>query len=181
VWPRHGGATIWLTGLPSSGKSTLAAALAARLRAERHQTQILDGDEVRAALSPELGFSRADRVANMIRLEFVARLLTLHGVKVIVASIAPYADARALVRKRHEAVGARYLEVYVSTPLHVCAQRDAKGLYAHQRTGRLSGLTGVDDVFEPPSAPDLEIDTSTLKEDTCFDLLVAHLTRTGLM
>jgi adenylylsulfate kinase len=174
------GATIWFTGLPSSGKSTLAAALAARLAAEGHRTQVIDGDVLRAALWPDLGFTRADRQANVLRIEFIAQLLTQHGVKVIVACIAPYLDVRAQVRKRHEDNGATYVEVHVSTPLSVCRQRDVKGLYARQAAGEIQNLTGVDGVYEPPTEPDVEIDTSSLDKSVCCDLLMAHLAKRGL-
>jgi adenylylsulfate kinase len=169
------GTTVWLTGLPSSGKSTLAIALAARLSGAGHRAQILDADVVRPALWPDLGFSRADRVANVLRIEYVARLLAQHGVTVIVACIAPYADVRAQVRRRHEDAGVEYVEVYVSTPLSVCRQRDVKGLYARQEAGELRGLTGMDDVYEPPSAPDVEIDTSYADEAECCDAIAAYL------
>lgn len=175
------GVTLWLTGLPSSGKSTLAEVLAARLRADGRRTQILDGDHIRDELSPGLGFSRADRRTNALRIEFLARLLVLHGVTVIVASIAPYADVRDMVRQRHEGAGAAYVEVYVSTPLSVCRERDVKGLYARQASGELTGLTGVDDDFEIPQAPDIEIDTSVADERACCDALVAHLVERGVI
>lgn len=173
--PKPRGTTVWLTGLPSSGKSTLAIALAARLSGDGHRAQIIDADVVRSALWPDLGFSRADRVANVLRIEYVARLLAQHGVTVIVACIAPYADVRAQVRRRHEDAGVEYVEVYVSTPLSVCRQRDVKGLYARQEAGELQGLTGIDDVYEPPQDPNVEIDTSCLDEAACCDLIAAHL------
>ncbi len=152
------GATIWLTGLPSAGKTTIARALANRLRGDGHRVEVLDGDEIREFLSAGLGFSREDRHTNVQRIGFVAQLLASHGVKVLVPVIAPYADSRETVRKRHEQHGTRYLEVHVATPVEVCSVRDVKGLYAKQAAGEISGLTGVDDPYEPPVAPDLRIE-----------------------
>ena len=153
------GATIWLTGLPSAGKTTIARALAGRLRDGGHRVEVLDGDEIREFLSAGLGFSREDRHTNVQRIGFVAELLASHGVKVLVPVIAPYADSREAVRKRHEQHGTSYLEVHVATPVEVCSVRDVKGLYAKQAAGEISGLTGVDDPYEAPLAPDLRIET----------------------
>ncbi|MFQ6143742.1 adenylyl-sulfate kinase [Streptomyces seoulensis] len=152
------GATVWLTGLPSAGKSTIARALAERLRPGR-RVEVLDGDEIRAHLSPGLGFSREDRVENVRRVGWLAQLLARNGVLAVVPVIAPYAEARREVRAAHEAAGTPYLEVYVATPLDTCAQRDVKGLYARRARGELTGLTGVDDPYEPPEEPELTVDT----------------------
>ncbi|PHQ48032.1 adenylyl-sulfate kinase [Streptomyces cinnamoneus] len=151
------GATVWLTGLPSAGKTTIARALAGRLRGVGGRVEVLDGDEVREFLSAGLGFSREDRFVNVERIGFVAQLLASHGVLVLVPVIAPYADAREAVRERHRVRGTGFVEVHVATPVEVCAVRDVKGLYARQAAGRLSGLTGVDDPYEVPVAPDLRI------------------------
>jgi adenylylsulfate kinase len=160
------GATVWLTGLPSAGKTTIARALAERLSAAGRRTEVLDGDEIRTFLSAGLGFTREDRHTNVQRIGFVAELLASHGVLVLVPVIAPYADSREAVRKRHEARGTAYAEVHVATPLDVCSQRDVKGLYARQAAGELTGLTGVDDPYEVPERPDLRIQTqgSTVEE-----------------
>ncbi|MEV5239741.1 adenylyl-sulfate kinase [Streptomyces cinnamoneus] len=151
------GATVWLTGLPSAGKTTIARALAARLRDEGRRVEVLDGDEIREFLSAGLGFSREDRDVNVRRIGFVAQLLASHGVTVLVPVIAPYADAREEVRGRHQAQGTGYVEVHVATPVDVCSARDVKGLYARQAAGELAGLTGVDDPYEVPADPDLRI------------------------
>ncbi|KUH38216.1 adenylyl-sulfate kinase [Streptomyces kanasensis] len=158
--PAGRGATVWLTGLPSAGKTTLARALAERLRAAGHRTEVLDGDEVREFLSAGLGFGRADRDTNVRRIGFVAELLASNGVKVLVPVIAPYADSRAEVRAHHRREGTPYVEVHVATPVEVCSERDVKGLYARQAAGEISGLTGVDDPYEEPDAPDLRLDTA---------------------
>ncbi|MFB8771287.1 adenylyl-sulfate kinase [Streptomyces broussonetiae] len=157
--PTTRGGTVWLTGLPSSGKTTLAQALASRLTREGHRVEVLDGDEIRTFLSAGLGFTREDRDTNVQRIGLVAEVLARNGILVLVPVIAPYEDSREAVRKRHEASGTPYLEIHVATPLQVCAVRDVKGLYAQARAGRLSGLTGVDDPYEPPRAPDARIET----------------------
>ena len=153
------GATVWLTGLPSAGKTTIAYELAGRLRAEGHRVEVLDGDEIREFISHGLGFSRADRHTNVQRIGFLAELLARNGVKALVPVIAPYADSREAVRKRHAESGTTYLEVHVATPVEVCSVRDVKGLYAKQASGELTGLTGVDDPYEAPGAPDLRIES----------------------
>ncbi|MFH0246460.1 adenylyl-sulfate kinase [Streptomyces sp. HK10] len=158
---RERGVTVWLTGLPSAGKTTIARALAGRLRDGGHRVEVLDGDEIREFLSAGLGFSREDRHTNVTRIGFVAQKLAANGVVVLVPVIAPYADSREAVRKRHQAEGTAFLEVHVATPVEVCSERDVKGLYARQAAGQLSGLTGVDDPYEAPAAPDLRIEAHT--------------------
>lgn len=149
------GCTLWLTGLPSAGKSTIAAGVAELVRVTGRPVQVLDGDEIRRRLTADLGFSRRDRDENVRRIGFVARMLAQNGVVVLVPVIAPYEAARRSVRDQHAEHGLAFVEAYVSTPVDVCAARDVKGLYAEQRTGRLSGLTGVDDPYEEPQSPDL--------------------------
>jgi adenylylsulfate kinase len=153
------GVTVWLTGLPSAGKSTVAYAVAAELTARGRRVEVLDGDAMRASLTAGLGFSRADRDTNVARIGYVAALLARHGVVVLAPVISPYAAARDAVRAGHAAVGVAFLEVHVATPVGECAARDVKGLYAKQRAGEISGLTGVDDPYEVPAAPDLRVDT----------------------
>ncbi|HLT61986.1 MAG TPA: adenylyl-sulfate kinase [Microlunatus sp.] len=177
-----GGATLWLTGLPSAGKSTIAHALAADLAAAGRRVQVLDGDEVRPYLSAELGFSKADRDRNVTRIGYVARLLAGHGVTVLVPVIAPYAETRAAVRRDHDEHGVRYAEVFVATSLEVAEARDVKGLYAKARKGELTGLTGLDDPYEPPTDAELVIDTAQVDLETSVRLgrsLVESLTADG--
>ncbi|MEU0403225.1 adenylyl-sulfate kinase [Streptomyces sp. NPDC006197] len=174
------GATIWLTGLPSAGKTTIAYELAGRLRDEGHRVEILDGDEIREFLSAGLGFTREDRHTNVQRIGFVAELLASHGVKVLVPVIAPYEDSREAVRKRHAAEGTPYVEVHVATPVEVCSVRDVKGLYAKQAAGELTGLTGVDDPYDEPQNPDLRIESHTQTVQESAAQLYALLTERGL-
>jgi adenylylsulfate kinase len=169
------GATLWFTGLPSAGKSTIAHALADRLRAQGRRVQVLDGDEVRPHLSAGLGFSRADRDINVARIGWVARLLASHGVVVLVPVIAPYAEARAAVRADHGAASVPFAEVYVSTSLAVAQDRDVKGLYAKARNGEISGLTGVDDPYEEPRSAELVLDTAEVDLETSVELSAALL------
>lgn len=174
------GATIWLTGLPSAGKTTIAHELAGRLRGEGHRVEVLDGDEIREFLSAGLGFSRADRHTNVQRIGFVAELLAANGVKALVPVIAPYTDSREAVRKRHQHEGSAYVEVHVATPVEVCSVRDVKGLYAKQAAGELSGLTGVDDPYEEPESPDLRIESHKQTVQESAAALHALLTERGL-
>jgi adenylylsulfate kinase len=178
--PRRPGSTIWLTGLPSSGKTTIARALAVRLGADGHRIELLDGDDLRKHLTADLGFSRDDRDTNVRRVGFVARLLARNGVTVLVPVIAPYAAARAEVRDEHQADGVAFVEVHVATPVEICADRDVKGLYAKQRSGEISGLTGVDDPYEAPQAPDLRLDTNGLTVDESAARVHAVLAGRGL-
>ncbi|MFF4535647.1 adenylyl-sulfate kinase [Streptomyces aureus] len=174
------GATVWLTGLPSAGKTTIAYELAGRLREEGHRVEVLDGDEIREFISAGLGFSRADRHTNVQRIGFLAELLARNGVKALVPVIAPYADSREAVRGRHRENGTTYLEVHVATPVEVCSVRDVKGLYAKQAAGELTGLTGVDDPYEAPESPDLRIESHTQTVQESAAALHALLTEKGL-
>jgi adenylylsulfate kinase len=151
------GATVLLTGLPSAGKSTIADGVAACLRAERRPAEVLDGDELRRRIAPDLGFGAADRRENLRRIGYVAALLARHGVTVLMPVIAPYAASRAELRASHTSLGVPFVEVHVATPLEVCRRRDVKGLYRRQRAGRMRGLTGVDDVYEVPIDPELRV------------------------
>ncbi|MFE5974467.1 adenylyl-sulfate kinase [Streptomyces sp. NPDC056460] len=175
------GATIWLTGLPSAGKTTIAYELAGRLREEGHRVEVLDGDEIREFLSAGLGFSREDRHTNVQRIGFVAELLASNGVKALVPVIAPYVDSREAVRKRHASEGTPYVEVHVATPVDVCSVRDVKGLYAKQKAGEISGLTGVDDPYDEPRDPDLRIESHTQTVQESAAQLHALLTERGLL
>ena len=153
-----GAITWWLTGLPGAGKTTLAQALAASLRAQGAPVCILDGDELRAGLCKDLGFDEASRVENVRRAAHLASLLNSNAIHAIVAMISPAASARAAA---YSVIGLdRCKEIYVCTPLDVCEHRDPKGLYARARAAQLAQMTGVQAPYEPPEQPALRIDTS---------------------
>ncbi|MGV9454038.1 adenylyl-sulfate kinase [Streptomyces sp. NPDC003635] len=178
---RAQGATIWLTGLPSAGKTTIARLLGDRLKAAGRRVEVLDGDEIRRFLSAGLGFSKEDRNTNVQRIGLVSEVLARNGVLSVVPVIAPYADGREAVRGRHEASGTPYLEVHVATPVEVCSARDVKGLYAQQAAGELSGLTGVDDPYEPPVDPALVLRTQEQSPGESADAVYAVLVERGLV
>lgn len=169
------GITVWLTGLPSAGKSTIARGIADRLRAAGRRAQVLDGDEMRRNLTRDLGFSRADREENVRRIGFVAKMLSANGVVTLVPVIAPYASSRDEVRALHKEDGVDYVEVYVAAPVDVCSSRDVKGLYAKQRAGELRGLTGVDDPYEPPLAAELLLRTQSQSVAESIDAVYTFL------
>ena len=160
------GATVWLTGLPSSGKSAIAAALEARLVGGGHGAYLIDGDNLRHGLSGDLGFDAGSRAENSRRAGEAARMLADAGIVAIVALVSPYAEHRERVRRRHEEDGLPFVEIYVDTPLEVCEQRDPKGLYRRARAGTLRNMTGVDDPYEPPPQPDLVLDGTAELEDS---------------
>jgi adenylyl-sulfate kinase len=153
----HGGATVWMTGLPASGKSTIAAAVEAHLLGEGRPAYVLDGDNLRHGLNGDLGFSAEDRAENVRRTAEVSALLADAGVVVIVALVSPYRADRDAARAAHDRRGLPFLEVHVATTLEECERRDPKGLYARARAGELSGMTGVDDPYEPPESPDVVV------------------------
>lgn len=159
-----GGLTVWCTGLSSAGKTTICHALYEQLSAQGHKVEWLDGDTVRRQLSKGLGFSKEDRDENVRRIGFVAELLTRHGVIVLVSAISPYAAVRDEVRQR---IG-NFLEVFVHAPLHVCELRDVKGIYRQVRAGEIRNVSGVDDPYEQPMAPEVECrtDREQLAEST---------------
>lgn len=163
--------TIWLTGLSAAGKSTLAFALERELMADGHACYVLDGDNVRHGLNRNLGFSHEDRTENVRRVAEVARLMNEAGLIVITSFISPFRADRLMAR---EIIGPDYFgEVYVSTTLAVCESRDPKGLYSKARTGKVAEFTGISSPYEPPSLPDLIIDTAQLSLDESVSQLVA--------
>jgi adenylyl-sulfate kinase len=153
----HGGATVWMTGLPGSGKSTIASGVEASLLGAGRPVYILDGDNLRHGLNGDLGFSASDRAENVRRTAEVSALLADAGVVVLVALVSPYRADRDAARAVHAARGLPFVEVHVATSLEECERRDPKGLYARARAGEITGLTGVDDPYEPPLAPDVVV------------------------
>ncbi|TAG97218.1 MAG: adenylyl-sulfate kinase [Oscillatoriales cyanobacterium] len=145
------GFILWFTGLSGSGKTTISKALEPELKARGCKVEILDGDVVRTNLSKGLGFSKADRDINILRIGFVANLLSRNGVVAITAAISPYQAIRDEVR----AMESNFVEVYVKAPLEVCEGRDVKGMYAKARKGQIKGFTGIDDPYEEPINPEI--------------------------
>ncbi len=161
----HRGATVWFTGLPGSGKSTVAGQLTARLVEAGVPAYRLDGDNLRHGLNGDLGFSEADRSENVRRAAEVARLMADAGIVAVVSLVSPYRDARARARELHACDGLPFVEVWVSTPVEVCERRDPKGLYARARAGEVKHMTGIDQPYEAPDAPEVELTMDTPAED----------------
>jgi len=151
------GFTLWFTGLSGAGKTTVAEIVEKELRERIGNVEVLDGDIVRTNLSKGLGFSREDRDTNILRIGFVANLLTRNGVAVIVSAISPYKEARDQVRRD---IGDDFIEVFVDCPVEVCAERDVKGLYKKAYAGEIKEFTGVSDPYEAPAAPELTLRTN---------------------
>jgi bifunctional enzyme CysN/CysC len=175
----HRGATVWMTGLPSSGKSTIAGALEHRLVRAGIPAYRLDGDNLRHGLNGNLGFSPQDRAENVRRTAHAAKLLADAGTIAIVSLVSPYAADRELARQVHADDDLPFLEVYVNTPLEECERRDPKGLYAKARAGEITGFTGVDAPYEPPAAPDVELGAGEV--EAAVETLVAQLREAGVL
>ncbi|MGH2539613.1 MAG: adenylyl-sulfate kinase [Actinomycetota bacterium] len=174
--PRQEGFTVWFTGLSGSGKSTIAEMLFHELRARGLKTEILDGDVVRQNLSKGLGFSKEDRDTNILRIGFVAELLTRNGVATICCPISPYKAARDAVRAR---IGS-FVEIYVhATVEEIAANRDPKGLYKKALAGEITGFTGVDDPYEAPEDPELTVDTLVESPEESLRRVMDTLQRLG--
>lgn len=173
------GVCIWLTGLPSSGKSTVANILSILLMEQGRGATLLDGDVVRTHLSKGLGFSKEDRDTNILRIGFVAGEIARAGGIVITAAVSPYESTRSQVR--HMFPSDRFIEVYVNTPLSVCEERDVKGLYRAARHGDAKGVTGIDDPYEPPQNAEVEIDTVHDSADVCARQIIDFLKERGFL
>jgi adenylyl-sulfate kinase len=171
---------LWFTGLPGAGKTTLAHLAAAELERRGRQVELLDGDVVRTHLSRDLGYSRADRETNVERIAWVSSRLVRAGAAVVVAAIAPYAASRRRARELVEEQGA-YVEVHVATPLEECRRRDPKGLYARAAAGEVANVTGLDDPYEVPEAPELRLDTTRVAPAESLEEVLGALRRLGLV
>lgn len=171
------GFCIWLTGLPSAGKTTIAKELVPLLRARGWPVELLDGDEVRRGLSADLGFDRSSRETHAKRVAFVAKLLARNGAIPIVALISPYQTSR---RQARQEIG-RFVEAYVNTPITTCQQRDVKGLYRKALAGEIKDMTGVDDPYEPPESPEMVVDTLSLTPTQSAEYIIRELERLRLI
>ena len=166
-----------MTGLPASGKTTIANELRARLRALGRNVEILDGDEVRKGLSSDLGFSKEDRQQHARRVTYVAKVLTRNGVIVLVGLISPFRDFRRYAR---EQIG-DFVEVFVDTSLEECIRRDPKGLYKKALRGEIKDLTGLQDPYEPPEHAELVIRTEQTTVEGATDMVMGTLRRLGYL
>ena len=172
------GFTLWFTGLSGAGKTTIAEIVERELRARHGKVEVLDGDIVRTNLSKGLTFSREDRDTNVLRIGFVADLLTRNGVGVIVSAISPFKEVRDAVRR---SIGEDFIEVFVDAPLEVCAERDVKGLYKKAFAGEIPQFTGVSDPYEPPSAPELHIKTDEEEPQESAARVIGYLEVLGYL
>jgi adenylylsulfate kinase len=198
------GATVWFTGLSGSGKSTIATAVEHALVRAGHAAYVLDGDNVRFGLnaSPKiltetrgygpdaagrfgLGFGPADRVENVRRIGEVAKLFADAGLVALTSFISPYRADRDAARAVHAAAGLPFVEVFVNTPIETCERRDPKGLYRQARetvaAGRAAGFTGIDDPYEPPTSPELTLDTASLSVAECVAAVATYLAARGVI
>jgi adenylyl-sulfate kinase len=174
------GFTLWFTGLSGSGKTTISELVAPELERRGLLVERLDGDVVRTHLSYGLGFSKADRDANVERIGWVASRLTRAGAAVVVSAISPYEEARQKARALVEAEGP-FVEIYVATPVEECERRDVKGLYARARSGEIAEFTGISDPYEEPAAPELRVDTTAHEAEESAQLVLAKLEELGLL
>ncbi len=175
----HGSIILWFTGLPSSGKSTLANEVEKRLISSGIRTYILDGDNVRMGLCKDLGFSEADRAENIRRIGEVSRLFIQAGCIVLSAFVSPYRRDRDAVRALVES--GEFVEIHVSAPLEVCEKRDVKGLYKKAREGVIKGFTGIDDPYEAPLKPEIVIETDKMTLSEGADLIIGYLRSKGVV
>lgn len=169
------GFVVWLTGLSGSGKTTIGRSLQLKLRERGLHVELLDGDEVRKQLSPDLGFTKQDRETHARRVVYLSRLLARNGIVTLVSLIAPYKSFRENARKE---IG-DYVEVYVKTPLETCIKRDPKGLYKKALNGEITDMTGIQDPYEEPENPEVVIDTEKYTIENSADIVVQKLAELG--
>ena len=174
LYSTEAGFTVWLTGMSGAGKSSIADHLARHLRNNGRRVEVLDGDEVRQTLWPDLGFSDAERELNVARLGWLARVLAHNGVAVIVAAISPTVCARERVRAAHKMP---FIEVHVDCPLHRLIERDTKGLYAKALDGSIRDFTGISSRYEPPPAPQVYVNTDDTSIDDCVSTIIHSVAR----
>lgn len=164
---------LWFTGLSGAGKSTVADAVEQKLFELGHHTYLLDGDNVRHGLNKDLGFTDADRVENIRRIGEMAKLFADAGLIVMSAFISPFRSDRQMVRDLVEEK--EFVEVYISTPLSTCEERDPKGLYKKARSGQIKNFTGIDSDYEVPHHPEVTLNTAELNVSECVDRVISYL------
>ena len=171
------GCVLWLTGLPSAGKSTISQIVYNKLKAKGIKVELLDGDEVRKNLSPDLGFTKADRETHAKRVTYVSKLLARNGVIAIVALISPYRSFREAAR---QSIG-DFVEVFVNAPLDECIKRDVKGLYKKALAGEIKDMTGVQDTYEEPANPEITIYSHKVTPEEAADSIMKKLHELGFI
>lgn len=171
------GFTVWFTGLPSSGKSTLAKVLRGEIEKKDKHVEILDGDEVRLRLSKGLGFSKEDRDENIRRISYVAKVITRCGAVAITCAISPYKDIRLEARNEIE----NFVEVFVDCDIEECIRRDVKGLYKKALSGEIKNFTGISDPYEKPESPEITVNSSTETIEQSVKKIVAGLKELGYL
>ncbi|MCX5685822.1 MAG: adenylyl-sulfate kinase [Planctomycetota bacterium] len=169
------GYVLWFTGLSGSGKTTVSELAVKQLRSRGVKIEVLDGDIVRTNLSKGLGFSKEDRDTNILRVGFVANLLSRNGLAACCACISPYAAIRDTVRRQVEADGGRFVEIYMDTPIQECIRRDVKGLYKKALAGELKGFTGVDDPYEAPAKAEIVVRTCEQSPEQSATQIISYL------
>ena len=175
------GCTIWLTGLPSSGKSTIGFSLEHALVQQGRLAYVLDGDNIRHGLNKNLGFSAEDRTENIRRIGEVTKLFADAGVISITSFVSPYKADRDANRKLHDDAGIPFIEVFIDTPVEACEERDPKGLYKKARAGEIPQFTGVSDPYEAPEKPEVVLKTNEMKPEECVAVLAQYLEEHGLL
>ncbi len=175
------GFVLWFTGLSGSGKSTITEQVVPELKRRGVKIEVLDGDVVRTNLSKGLGFSKEDRDTNILRVGFVANLLSRNGLAACCACISPYTAIRNQVREWVEGDGGRFVEVYMDTPLDACIERDPKGLYKKALAGEIKQFTGIDDPYEAPEAPEITLQTAGRTPEESAQDVLAYLEEQGLI
>ncbi len=173
----NGGFVLWFTGLPGSGKTTLATEMRNFLVERGFKVELLDGDEIRKGLSKDLGFSKEDREKHNERVIFVAKLLSRNGVITLVPLISPYREVRIKARKEIE----NFIEIYVHCPLDVLIRRDPKGLYKKALAGEITNLTGIQDPYEEPLEPEIVVQTDTQSVAESTSVIIRYLSSRGLV
>ena len=169
------GFTVWFTGLPSSGKSTLAKVLRDEIEKKNRHVEILDGDEVRLRLSKGLGFSKEDRDENIRRISYVAKIITRCGAVAITCAISPYKSIRQEARQEIQ----DFIEVFVDCELEQCIKRDLKGLYKKALSGEIKNFTGISDPYEKPDSPEIIVNTSSETIEQSLKIIVNGLIKLG--
>ena len=175
------GCTIWLTGLPSSGKSTIGFSLEHVFVQQGRLAYVLDGDNIRHGLNKNLGFSAEDRAENIRRIGEVAKLFADAGVVTIASFVSPYRADRDAVRTLHDEAGLPFIEVFVDTPVEECEKRDPKGLYKKARSGEIPNFTGVSDPYEAPTKAEVVLKTADSKLEDCVAALATYLEGRGIL